>query len=351
MSNETSRGDDFATTLTEILTSEADGYSTPTFDAYAIADRAGRPTRLRYKSSYGIAAGVIAVAVTAATVIGLNNGSSQGGGPVGGGQATTVTYSAADGTSPDVVQQVLKQLRARVTADHLKDVTLTASGTSVLVTGPVKDAAVLASLGKTNAVTFRIVVSSRTSAAPSAGTPGDPVRTSPAPGMSGSGPTPQAAPDAKTQQLFESIDCAKPPKGYGDVPNDHFAVACSLDKAIVYLLAPADVTGADIVSAVPRAQTTPTGITTGNWEVALSLKDPGKTAFGKVTAQLVVDQGQFAIDVDGVVYSAPTASAAITDGNAQIPGNFSKQTATDLASALVGGALPVPVTVTPWSGS
>jgi preprotein translocase subunit SecD len=61
-----------------------------------------------------------------------------------------------------------------------------------------------------------------------------------------------------------------------------------------------------------------------------------------VTQQVYTSQGQFAVVLDGFVYSAPTVNeGAITGGLAQITGNFTQKTATDLANVLKFGQLPV----------
>ena len=52
-------------------------------------------------------------------------------------------------------------------------------------------------------------------------------------------------------------------------------------------------------------------------------------------------QGQIAILLDGEVISAPTADQTISDGSAIIQGNFTTDTANELAMLIRGGALPV----------
>jgi preprotein translocase subunit SecD len=185
------------------------------------------------------------------------------------------------------------------------------------------------------------------SASKSGATPA-PSPTPPTPASNGQ--TRQTQPDAATIALFEKIDCrpghlsAADATAIQSAPVQNFAVGCSLDGNLAYMLEPADVNGTDITSASARQGQTSTGIVTGTWEVDLSLKDPGKKEFGIITGQLASSGGQFAVVVDGLVYSAPTASQAIVDGNAQITGNFTQKTATDLANILSYGALPVKFT-------
>ena len=56
-------------------------------------------------------------------------------------------------------------------------------------------------------------------------------------------------------------------------------------------------------------------------------------------------QNQFGIVLDGQVLSAPAMNAAITNGKAQISGNFTQDSAKALAQQLKFGALPVNFTV------
>jgi preprotein translocase subunit SecD len=54
---------------------------------------------------------------------------------------------------------------------------------------------------------------------------------------------------------------------------------------------------------------------------------------------------RFAIVLDSNVYSAPVIRERISGGSAQISGNFTEKTASDLAIVLRAGALPAPVKV------
>jgi len=75
--------------------------------------------------------------------------------------------------------------------------------------------------------------------------------------------------------------------------------------------------------------------------VDLQFNSEGAALFASTTKNNV--GRQLAIFLDGVPLSAPTIREAITDGNAQISGNFTPQTAKDLVRNLNYGALPVPV--------
>ncbi|MGV3632518.1 MAG: protein translocase subunit SecD [Bacteroidota bacterium] len=54
---------------------------------------------------------------------------------------------------------------------------------------------------------------------------------------------------------------------------------------------------------------------------------------------------QIAISMDDLIYSAPNVISAIRDGRTEITGNFTVQSAKDLAGLLNGGALPAPCVI------
>ena len=70
----------------------------------------------------------------------------------------------------------------------------------------------------------------------------------------------------------------------------------------------------------------------GTWEVELSFDSLGGKQFGDITSAHVNEQ--LAILLDGKVVSAPRLLGAIYGGNAQITGNFTQVSATNLATAL-----------------
>jgi preprotein translocase subunit SecD len=151
---------------------------------------------------------------------------------------------------------------------------------------------------------------------------------------------------AAAQALFATLDCgdqaAADKAGEADAdPAVHVAI-CSDDGTTKYLLGPADMTGNDVRSADARTGQTSQGVSTGQWEVILVLNGDGRSKFSKLTRE---NEGkQFAIVLDGRVTSDPVINEAITGGEAQITGNFTKKTATDLANVLKYGALPLSFT-------
>ena len=77
--------------------------------------------------------------------------------------------------------------------------------------------------------------------------------------------------------------------------------------------------------------------------VSFSLDRVGTKKFGRVTAKNVGKR--LAIVLDNKIISAPQIREPITGGNGQISGNFTFQSATDLALLLRSGALPAPLNI------
>jgi preprotein translocase subunit SecD len=167
-----------------------------------------------------------------------------------------------------------------------------------------------------------------------------------------SGAPAPAAPDTATstsglvtedlKSRFAAFDCTNKSNlqgGGGDDPNSTL-ISCDRDGTAKYLLAPAKVLGRQ-VSKASSVLDTQGG---GGWMVLLNFSNSGTTDFGKLTQDVVnlpQPQNQVAIVLDGLVISAPRIISAITAGNAQITGNFTQQTSSDLANVLKYGALPL----------
>lgn len=97
------------------------------------------------------------------------------------------------------------------------------------------------------------------------------------------------------------------------------------------------ITGASLTSAEVRPDDQ------GGWLVAFSLDAEGARLFGEFTGNNV--GRQLAIVLDDTVYSAPVIRSKIGEGRGQIEGNFTADSARDLAIVLRAGALPAPVKV------
>jgi preprotein translocase subunit SecD len=112
-------------------------------------------------------------------------------------------------------------------------------------------------------------------------------------------------------------------------------VTCDED-GIKYLLSAAAVEGTDLKSAsagIPNQQV--------EWVVNLEIGGDGKAAFTKISRALYGTEKQFAIVLDGQIISAPTMNGVITNGQAEISGNFTESSAKSLATSLKYGALPI----------
>jgi protein-export membrane protein SecD len=77
--------------------------------------------------------------------------------------------------------------------------------------------------------------------------------------------------------------------------------------------------------------------------VSFTLDRVGAKRFGKATSTGIGKQ--LAIVLDGKIVSAPVIQSIIASGNGQISGNFTFQSATDLALLLRSGALPAPLNI------
>ncbi len=82
---------------------------------------------------------------------------------------------------------------------------------------------------------------------------------------------------------------------------------------------------------------------TGEPMVSLSMTAEGTAEWGVIT-QNNIDKF-VAILLDARVYSYPVVQSAITNGQTRISGNFTVETATDLANILEAGQLPVPAEI------
>jgi preprotein translocase subunit SecD len=120
---------------------------------------------------------------------------------------------------------------------------------------------------------------------------------------------------------------------------DQGLFACNQEKTEKYLLGPTLIEGNQLTTAVA-------GIPQNNvnWVVNLEFNPQGAAAFEQATreiSQKSEPQNRFAIVLDGVSISAPSVNEAIPGGRAEISGNFTQKSATELANVLKYGALPL----------
>jgi preprotein translocase subunit SecD len=120
---------------------------------------------------------------------------------------------------------------------------------------------------------------------------------------------------------------------------DQGLFACNQEKTEKYLLGPTLIEGDQLTTAVA-------GIPQNNvnWVVNLEFNPEGATTFEQATRELSAKsepQNRFAIVLDGVSISAPSVNEPIPGGRAEISGNFTQKSATELANVLKYGALPL----------
>jgi len=96
--------------------------------------------------------------------------------------------------------------------------------------------------------------------------------------------------------------------------------------------------GDNLSTAIPKFDSQ-----SNNTIVSFSLDRVGAKRFGKVTSNNVGKR--LAIILDNKIISAPQIREAIVGGNGQISGDFTFQSATDLALLLRSGALPAPINI------
>ena len=149
------------------------------------------------------------------------------------------------------------------------------------------------------------------------------------------------APSQEAIDAFNAFTCPQDgtPVNVEDDPKKPL-VTCEWDSenkvATKYLLSASMIEGTELDSAaavIPQQQV--------NYVVSLDFNGEGTKKFAEISQALVGTEKQFAVVLDGQVLSAPTMDALITNGQAQIEGNFTQASAKSLATSLKFGALPV----------
>jgi len=268
---------------------------------------------------------VIVIALGALTATLLSGNTPQLGLDLQGG--ASVVLQPHTKVDSGVLDQAIEIIRNRVDALGVAEPEITRQGSSIIVSLPGvknKDRA-LQVVGQTAQLLFRPVVqqlpaesaptsstSSTTSttlegaaAAPPTTVPVDPSKT-----------TPPEEDDETKQVILPEKDA-----------NGRVTTR--------YLLAPAPVKGQALSSASASVQPN-----TGVWEVQFSLTGDGTKAWNDMATKVGVGN-QIAIDLDGVVRSAPRLDSTDFQGKGVISGNFTQSEAKDLALVLKYGSLPV----------
>ena len=152
--------------------------------------------------------------------------------------------------------------------------------------------------------------------------------------------------DIKSEELAQALDQlgVKVPAGSSETDQLELLLA-EVNKRIVELYEPAQLTGKDLTSAGRQQQQTGSG-----WDVTLAFNTEGGRKFAELTQSIAGTGRLLGIVLDGRSISEASVGpefkpAGITGGAASITGNFSAEEARDLEVQLRGGSLPLPVKV------
>lgn len=136
---------------------------------------------------------------------------------------------------------------------------------------------------------------------------------------------------------FQMVDSTAAPGPMAPLGDEQLPMADN-PQQMMDVYANVAVDGASLENA--QASTDPQ---TGQWVVNFTLNALGARQFADVTTANVGKL--FAIVLDGKIIEAPVIREPITGGSGQISGNFTPQSATDLALLLRAGALPAPLNI------
>ncbi len=165
-------------------------------------------------------------------------------------------------------------------------------------------------------------------------------------------PTDASDPVWVTEQVlydFLTLDCTSDSALLQDEVDDPELplAACSAEGDAKYILGPVEIEGIHVAGASSGMIYSQTGQSTGQVGVNIEFDKEGAEIFRDVSTRLYALQGEdetrnrFAFVLDGNVITAPSMNAVIPDGNAQISGNFTANSAATLANQLSFGSLPL----------
>lgn len=144
-------------------------------------------------------------------------------------------------------------------------------------------------------------------------------------------------PGQQWTKRFDEFTC--PPGGEIPVTDDDPdkpLITCD-ETGTKYLLSVSMIEG----TALKEASTRPPDANNTEWGVSLQFDGKGTETFTEISQALFGTQKQFAIVLDGNPISAPTMNGLITNGQADITGDFNQETADSLSTSLKFGALPI----------
>ncbi|MFM5903941.1 MAG: protein translocase subunit SecD [Microbacteriaceae bacterium] len=285
-----------------------------------------------------------------------------------GGTQIILTPNLGDGkvASQGEIDQAVAIIRQRVDATGVSEAQITTQGTAanaaIVVSIPGKPDEKTLKLIKASALLeFRPVLAASVDSTSSVG--GDNSASPSATPLPSSAPiaTSSAAPTspsdlnwvtASVQKKYDELSCRTTATstvadfrepGQIDDPAKPL-VTCDREGGIKYILGPVELSGTDISDAQAGTRSSSTGASLNEWAVSLSFTSSGADKFGAVTKRLFPlsqPYNQFAVTIDGYVITAPSTNAVITNGSAEITGNFTQDDASALADQLKYGSLPI----------
>ncbi|WP_205473461.1 protein translocase subunit SecD [Nocardioides sp. SYSU D00038] len=145
------------------------------------------------------------------------------------------------------------------------------------------------------------------------------------------------APNQEAIDAYNAFECPPPgtPANVEDDPAKPL-ISCDTETGAKYLMSASMIEGTalkDAAAEIPQQSV--------QYVVTLKFDGPGTEKFAEISEKLFGTEDLFAIVLDGQVLSAPTMEGLITNGEAQISGDFTQASAESLATSLKFGALPV----------
>lgn len=163
--------------------------------------------------------------------------------------------------------------------------------------------------------------------------------------------TPQHGSDPAwiTEELakqFTEENCSNLNKlaGGGKTDPEKPVVTCDVTGMVKYILGPVEVRGDTVKNAYAGYERNSQGQVTNKWAVYTDFDEEGAQDLRTLTERLTPSQApfnQFGIVLDGLVISAPRSTAMIPNGSSVISGQFTQDSATELANQIKFGALPI----------
>jgi len=249
--------------------------------------------------------------------------------------------------SEEQLNQAVAIIRQRVDASGVAEAEVTTQGgENIVVAIPGEpDQATLERIRSSAKLEFRPVLITSAALAEPPEPPADIPETDPEDRVEPTSPSDLAWITPELDAQYQSINCFELDTAGANVADPaEPLVTCSADGLSRYILGPVEVGGESIEDASSGLVPGPTGVSTNEWGVFINFDQAGTESFRNVTERLITlpgVQNQFAIVLDGRVISAPRTLAAITDGNPQISGSFTQESAAVLADQLKFGALPI----------